>query len=183
MTTDLPSIELIIEAALLSSDEPLSLDQLLKLFDQQKQPDTLLVQEALEKLRQQYADRSIALKETASGFQFQIKNEYTSYIQRLWEEKPQTYSHAMLETLAIIAYRQPITRGEIEAIRGVSVNSYMIKMLTEHGWIRRIGHRDLPGKPGLYATTKQFLDHFGLKKLDELPPLKAFEQKIEQNPM
>ncbi|MDH5391582.1 MAG: SMC-Scp complex subunit ScpB [Gammaproteobacteria bacterium] len=129
------------------------------------------IMEVIESLQQDYSGRAMELKEVASGYRFQVRHGYADYVGKLWEEKPSKYSRALLETLVLIAYRQPITRGEIEAIRGVSVSSHIIKTLVEREWVRVIGHRDVPGKPAIYGSTREFLDYFNLKSLDELPSL------------
>lgn len=161
----------ILEAVLLAATTPLSLDQMLKLFPENEQPEREAVRTALEQLAEECEQRSYELKQVSSGFRFQVKKDYADWVSRLWEERPARYSRALLETLALIAYRQPITRADIEAVRGVSVSSNIIKTLQEREWIRVVGHRDVPGKPALYATTKAFLDYFNLKSLEELPAL------------
>ncbi|HSX21033.1 MAG TPA: SMC-Scp complex subunit ScpB [Gammaproteobacteria bacterium] len=162
----------ILEALLFSAARPLSEQQLLQLFTEEERPVLGELRKALQELEAAYADRAVQLVSIASGYQFQSKIEYAEWIRRLWEEKPARYSRALLETLALIAYRQPITRGEIEEIRGVSISPSIFKTLLEdRNWIRVVGHRDVPGRPALYATTKAFLDYFGLKTLDQLPPL------------
>jgi len=161
----------IIEGALFAANEPLSLKRIAALFTEDEQPDEKNIRQALQELIADYSGRGIELKELASGYQFQIKADLSKWIKRLWEERPPRYSRALLETLVLIAYRQPITRGEIEEVRGVSVSSSIMKTLMEREWVRIVGHRDVPGKPGLYATTKAFLDYFGLKSLSDLPPL------------
>jgi len=160
----------VLEAALMASDRPLSLDVLRRLFDEPA-PTRDELRAALAALRAAYAERAVELVEVASGYRFQVRRPWADRIARLWEEKPQRYSRALLETLALIAYRQPITRGEIEEIRGVSVSSQIMRTLLERGWVRVVGHREVPGRPALYATTRAFLDHFGLRRLDQLPPL------------
>lgn len=160
----------ILEAALLTAHEPMSLDRLQNLFEEGAAPSKTELKIALEKLQHSCADRSFSLKEVASGYCLQIKDTYTSWVSRL-VEKPQRYSRAVLETLVIIAYRQPVTRAEIEDIRGVAVSSQIIKNLLEREWVRVVGHRELPGRPSLYATTPQFLNYFNLKALNELPAL------------
>ncbi|MGD9000470.1 MAG: SMC-Scp complex subunit ScpB [Granulosicoccaceae bacterium] len=165
-------IKKVVEAALLASGEALNLDRLLSLFaagDQQPERDA--IKQALKEIEDDCADRGIELKKVASGYRLQIKQDMAPWVARLWEERPQRYTRALLETLALIAYRQPVTRAEIEDVRGVAVSSNIIKTLTEREWVRVVGHRDVPGKPALYGTTKTFLDYFGLKALDELPPL------------
>jgi len=161
----------IVEAALLAANKAVSLDKLLTLFAEQDDIDNKQVYEAIEQLIKDYQDRGIELIKVSSGYRFQVTESVAPWVSRLWEEKPQKYSRALLETLALVAYRQPVTRGEIEDIRGVSVSSQIMRTLVEREWVRIIGHRDVPGKPALYATTKGFLDYFGLKKLDELPTL------------
>jgi segregation and condensation protein B len=161
----------IVEAALLAAGRPLSLDQLLALFEEREQPEKKSLREVLTSLMEDYQGRGIEVVEVGSGFRIQVRAGLSSWVSRLWVERPPKYSRALLETLALIAYRQPITRGEIEDIRGVSVSSNIIKTLTEREWVRVVGHRDVPGKPALYATTKEFLDYFNLKSLNELPTL------------
>lgn len=161
----------IVEAALLAAGRPLSLEQLQTLFEEREQPDRKVLRETLENLMQDYQGRGIEVVEVGSGFRIQVRADLSSWVSRLWAERAPKYSRALLETLALIAYRQPITRGEIEDIRGVSVSSNIIKSLTEREWVRVVGHRDVPGKPALYATTKEFLDYFNLKSLNELPTL------------
>jgi segregation and condensation protein B len=161
----------IIEAALFSAGEPLTVDRLQGLFDEGSQPGKKEIREALKVLRDEFEGRGIELAEVSSGFRFQARQEHSQWVARLWDEKPPRYSRALLETLALVAYRQPITRAEIEDIRGVSVSSSIMKTLQERDWVRVVGHRDVPGKPGLYATTREFLDYFNLKGLDDLPSL------------
>lgn len=165
----------IIEAVLFAAHEPVSIEQISAVFTEAERPERKAIRDVLQKIAAECTERGIELKELASGFQFQVKKELSPWIGRLWEEKPARYSRALLETLALIAYRQPITRGEIEAIRGVVVSSQMMRTLIEHGWVRVVGYKDVPGKPALHATTKQFLDHFGLKSLSELPTLKEIQ--------
>jgi segregation and condensation protein B len=161
----------VIEAALLAAGGPLPLPELARLFDEQRRPATAALRAALEALAAEYAGRGIELKETAGGFRIQVRRELTAEISRLWPERTARYSRALLETLALIAYRQPITRAEIEAVRGVTVNPNIIRTVIERSWVRVVGHRDVPGHPELLGTTREFLDYFGLKTLDELPPL------------
>lgn len=161
----------IIEAALFAAGGPLSLEKLESLFALDEQPGREAIRGALDALRADWELRGIELVEVASGFRFQVKAALAPWVARLWEERPSRYSRALLETLALIAYRQPITRAEIEDIRGVSVSSSIMKTLLEREWVRVVGHRDLPGRPALYATTRQFLDYFNLKSLDDLPTL------------
>ncbi len=173
----------IIEAALLAAGQPLSVDKLLSLFEDEDEtreaPAREQIRAALEELQAECAGRGFELKEVASGWRLQVRNEMAPWVNRLWEEKPQKYSRALLETLALIAYRQPITRGDIEEIRGVAVSSHIIKTLSEREWIKVVGHRDVPGRPSLYATTRHFLDYFNLKSLEELPSLSEL-QDIDQ---
>jgi segregation and condensation protein B len=161
----------VIEAALLAAGRPLDVEQLRALFDEFERPPADTVRAALADLAADYADRGIELKEVASGFRVQVRDSVAAPVSRLWQERPQRYSRALLETLALIAYRQPITRGEIEDVRGVQVNPNIIRTLLERGWVRVIGHRDVPGRPELLASTREFLDYFGLKSLDDLPSL------------
>lgn len=161
----------IVEAALLTSAEPLSLERLAALFDDNAVPTKSELKAALAALNASCEQRSFFVKEVASGYCLQVKEEYAAWVGKLWQEKPQRYSRALLETLVIIAYRQPVTRAEIEDIRGVAVSSQIIKSLLEREWVRIVGHREIPGRPSLYATTTYFLDYFNLKSLSELPPL------------
>lgn len=180
---DSGQLQKIIEGALLAAGKPLSVDQMLSLFGlENTQPTREEVRAALEDISADCVDRGFELKQIASGYRFQVRQEFAPWINRLWEEKPQKYSRALLETLAIIAYRQPMTRGEIEEIRGVSVSSNITKTLLEREWVRIVGHRDVPGKPALFATTKQFLDYFNLKRLDELPTLNDIRDLAELEP-
>ena len=161
----------ILEGALLAAGKPLSVSQLSELFEEQERPEKDAIRAALAEIGERCEDRGFELRETASGFRFQVRQHLSPWVGRLWQERPQKYSRALLETLALIAYRQPITRGEIEEIRGVAVSSNIIKTLHEREWIRVVGHRDVPGRPAMYATTRQFLDYFNLKNLDQLPAL------------
>lgn len=161
----------VLEGAILASGEALSLNKMLTLFDEDKRPSKQLLVDTLEHIRDNTHDRGFILKEVASGWRFEVCDDLAPWVNRLWDEKPQRYSRALLETLALIAYRQPLTRGDIEDVRGVAVSSHIIKTLTEREWVKVVGHRDVPGRPALYATTRQFLDYFGLKSLEELPSL------------
>jgi len=161
----------IIEGAMLAAGKPLGIDQILSLFMDEDQPSREEIRAAISELQADCETRGVEVVEVASGFRFQVKSDLAQWVVRLWEEKPAKYSRAVLETLALIAYRQPITRSEIEDVRGVSVSSHIVKSLLEREWIRVIGHRDVPGKPALYSTTKGFLDYFSLKSLSDLPPL------------
>ncbi len=169
----MPTLKAIVEALLLAAGEPLALERLLALFPAAERPERDALQAALAELTVDYAGRGVELVEVASGFRLQVPAAFAPWVARLWEERASSYSRALLETLALIAYRQPITRGEIEAVRGVSVSSGIIKTLQERGWIKMVGHREVPGRPALFATTRAFLDYFNLKSLGDLPPLVA----------
>ena len=160
----------IIEGAIMASESPLSLDNLMSLFEMDP-PTRDAVRGALEEIEADCDGRGFELKKLASGYRFQVRGEYGEWVSRLWEERPQRYTRALLETLALIAYKQPITRGDIEEVRGVAVSTNIIRSLLEREWIRIVGHRDVPGRPAMYATTKSFLDYFNLSNLDELPTL------------
>ncbi len=168
---DNQKLKCIVEAALLATGGSLSLDQVLQLFDEEALPDKKDLRAVLDELSGDYDGRGMELIETGSGWRIQVRAEYADWVSRLWDEKPGRYSRALMETLALIAYRQPITRGEIEEVRGVSVSSNIVKTLQEREWVRVVGHRDVPGKPALYATTRIFLDYFNLKSLNDLPSL------------
>jgi len=173
----------IIEAALMVSESPVSLTRLLALFEKElDRPERADVRAAIDQLMEDYTGRGIELKEVASGFRIQVNGDYSEWINLLFEDRPPRYSRALLETLAIIAYRQPVTRAEIEGIRGVSVSSNIIRTLQERRWIRVVGQRDIPGKPELLATSKEFLDYFNLKKLSELPSLAEIKDFAQINP-
>lgn len=172
----------LLEAFLLASGKPQTLERLYELFEEAERPEPVVFKKALEVLRKSCEGRAFELKEVASGFRLQIRDRFSPWVGRLWEERPQRYSRAMLETLALIAYRQPITRGEIEDVRGVAVNSHIVKTLLEREWIRVVGYREVPGRPAMFATTKGFLDHFNLKSLDQLPPL-ADLREMETEPV
>jgi segregation and condensation protein B len=169
----------ILEAALMVAGRPLNVNELQKLFEDDPQ-DTKILRTLLDELKEKYASGGIELCELASGFQFQARAQLSPWLSRLWEERAPRFTRAFLETAALIAYRQPITRAEIEEIRGVAVSSNIIKTLLEREWVRVIGHRDVPGKPALYATTRTFLDHLGLKNLSDLPPLNALTDMDSQ---
>lgn len=177
----------IAEAALLAAGKPLSLDQLRGLFAESERPTRQIMEHVMMLLGQACEGRGFELKKVVSGYRLQVRQDYASWVGRLFEEKPPRYSRALLETLALIAYRQPITRGEIEDIRGVAVSSNIIRTLMEREWVRIVGHRDVPGRPAMYATTKQFLDYFNLNGLDQLPPLSEIRdlevigREIEKN--
>lgn len=169
--SEIQPLKNIIEGALLAAGQPLSVDRMLALFIDEVQPAREEVRQALRELMDECAGRGIELVEVASGYRYQVRREVAPWVARLWEEKPQRYSRALLETLALIAYRQPITRAEIEEVRGVAVSSNIIKTLQEREWIRVVGYRDVPGRPAMFATTRHFLDYFNLQSLDQLPPL------------
>jgi segregation and condensation protein B len=165
-------IKHVVEAALLAAGRPLTLDGLGELFASRGDaPDKATLKRALETLRNEYQGRGIEIKEVASGYRVQVKRTMTDWLQPLWEERAPRYTRALLETLALVAYRQPITRAEIEEVRGVVVSTNIVRTLLERNWIRVVGHRDVPGKPAMFGTTKEFLDYFGLKKLEDLPTL------------
>lgn len=178
----------ILEAALLAAGQPLSQAQLATLFSDAERPPGAAISRALEQLDEDCADRGVELKKVASGYRLQVKQNLNEWVSRLWKERPQRYSRALLETLSLIAYRQPITRGEIESVRGVSVSTNIIRTLQEREWIRVVGHRDVPGKPALFGTTRVFLDYFNLQNLDDLPTLaeirdmETFEPELQLEP-
>lgn len=172
----------LLEAFLLASGKPQSLERLYELFEEGERPEPAVFKKALTLLGKSCEGRAFELKEVSSGYRLQIREKFSPWVGRLWEERPQRYSRALLETIALIAYRQPITRGEIEDVRGVAVNSNIVKTLLEREWIRVVGYRDVPGKPAMFATTKAFLDHFNLKNLEDLPPL-AELREMEAEPV
>lgn len=178
-------LKYIVEAALLAAGRPLDLNELQALFGDDDPPGKDDLRAAISSLQEDYADRGIAVQEVASGFRVQVRSSMSAWLARLWEERAPRYSRALMETLAIIAYRQPVTRGDVEDIRGVGVTTNIMRSLLERNWIRVVGFRDVPGKPAIYGTTKEFLDYFGLKKLDDLPPLadlkdlEAFTAQLE----
>ncbi len=178
---DIDQLKRIVEGALLAAGQPLSLQRLEELFEEAERPSRADLVAALAALEEDCKERACELKQTASGYRFQVRQELARWVGRLWEEKPRKYSRALLETLALIAYRQPITRGDIEQVRGVAVSSDLIRTLMEREWVRVVGHRDVPGRPALYATTRQFLDYFNLKSLEELPPLGEIRDLDEFN--
>ena len=171
----------VVEAALLAAGRPLSIEDFAALFAESQRPAKAEVQAALTALEADYASRGIEIKETAAGFRVQVRRDLAEEISRLWPERPARYSRALLETLALIAYRQPITRGEIEAVRGVAVNPNIVRTLLERNWIRVVGQREVPGRPELLGTTREFLDYFGLKSLEELPPLEELQAMADFN--
>lgn len=164
-------VKMIIEGLLLSAGRPLSLDNIIAVFSEDEKPDRQELKAVMDAIAEDCDDRGFELKEVASGFRFQVKQELSEWVAKLWEERPPRYTRALLETLALVAYRQPITRGDIEEIRGVAVSANIIRTLLDREWIRVVGHRDVPGRPAMFATTRQFLDYFNLKNLQELPPL------------
>ncbi|MBM4220196.1 MAG: SMC-Scp complex subunit ScpB [Gammaproteobacteria bacterium] len=169
------TLKSIIEAALLAYGQPLSVEQLREIFDEPERPEAAAVRKALAALADDCEGRPVELVEVASGWRMQVRRQYSTRLSKLWQERPTRYSRALLETLALIAYRQPITRAEIENVRGVTVNPNIVRTLTERGWIRVVGHREVPGHPELLGTTREFLDYFGLRTLDELPSLAALK--------
>ncbi len=181
-----PELQQVVEGALLASGEPLSVERIQGLYEDRERPSREEVLAAIETLRQGFEGHGVELVEVAGGWRAQVRASVAPWVGRLWQEKPSRYSRALLETLALIAYRQPITRGEIEQIRGVAVSTPIIKTLTEREWVRVVGHREVPGRPALYATTRRFLDYFGLRSLNELPPLAEirdasfFEQALNE---
>ena len=174
------NLSLIIEALLFSSSRPLNEKEILSAFDLRSPPTSNEIKEALKSIEEKYSENSIELVKVASGFRLRIKQEYSSWVAKLWEAKPQKYSRALLETLALIAYKQPITRGEIEEVRGVSVSSQIIRTLLDRSWIKVVGHRDVPGRPALFSTTKDFLDDLNLSKLSDLPELPEIQNIPEE---
>ena len=170
----------IIEGAILAAEAPLSIDQLMQLFEDDEL-ERVDVRDALQEIEHDCESRGFELKEVASGYRFQVRSSYGEWVSRLWKEKPPRYSRALLETLALIAYKQPITRGDVEEIRGVAVSTNIVRTLLEREWVRIVGHRDVPGHPALYATTKSFLDYFNLRNLDELPSLAEIKDLTQAN--
>ena len=164
-------IKHVIEAALLAAGRPLTLEQLRALFGEEGAPERGEIRAALDELQADYAGRGVTVNEVASGFRIEVRPAMAPWLARLWEERPPRYSRALMETLAIVAYRQPVTRGDVEQVRGVAVTTNIMRTLLERGWIRVVGYRDVPGKPAMYGTTREFLDYFGLRQLEELPPL------------
>ena len=174
------NLSLIIEALLFSSSRPLSEKEILSAFDLRSPPTSNEIKEALKSIEEKYSENSIELVKVASGYRLRIRQEYSPWVAKLWEAKPQKYSRALLETLALIAYKQPITRGEIEEVRGVSVSSQIIRTLLDRSWIKVVGHRDVPGRPALFSTTKDFLDDLNLSKLSDLPELPEIQNIPEE---
>ena len=172
---DPKKIKTIVEAALLAAGRPLGVDELQAVFGDFSRPEREVIRAAIKVLQEDYEGRAMEIKEVASGYRVQVRTRHTEYISRLWDERPPRYSRALLETLALVAYRQPITRGEIEEVRGVAVSTNIVRTLLERNWVRVVGHRDVPGRPAMFGTTKEFLDYFGLSKLDELPSLRDLQ--------
>lgn len=168
---DTQQLKYIVEAALLAAGKPLDLAQLRALFGEDHPPEKDELRAAITSLEEDYAGRGIMVAEVASGFRIQARPSVSGWLRKLWDERPPRYSRALMETLAIITYRQPVTRGDVESIRGVGVTTNIIRTLLERGWVRVVGYRDVPGKPAMFGTTREFLDYFGLKRLDDLPPL------------
>jgi len=185
MTETMPALEEILLAALFAADRPLPLDELAGLFelgDDVPRPETKDLEEALERAQERIGDMPLEIRKLAGGYRIEVPEAYAAWVSRLWVERPARYSRALLETLALIAYRQPITRPEIEQVRGVTVNTQIIRTLSERGWIRVVGHRDAPGRPALYGTTRVFLDYFGLASLEELPTLAEIRELSDFEP-
>ena len=179
---DETKIKSIVEAALMAADGPLTVPNLVKLFAPGELPEeeaTKLVRTAVKALQEEAGERGVELKRVASGFRYQVRQELSEWVSRLWDEKPPRYTRALLETLALVAYKQPVTRGDIEQVRGVSVSQNIMRTLVEREWIKVVGHREVPGRPAEYGTTKEFLDYFNLKSLNELPPLPEIRALIE----
>ena len=174
------NLSLIIEALLFSSSRPLNEKEILSAFDLRSPPTSNEIKEALKSIEEKYSENSIELVKVASGYRLRIRQEYSPWVAKLWEAKPQKYSRALLETLALIAYKQPITRGEIEEVRGVSVSSQIIRTLLDRSWIKVVGHRDVPGRPALFSTTKDILDDLNLSKLSDLPELPEIQNIPEE---
>ena len=174
------NLSLIIEALLFSSSRPLNEKEILSAFDLRSAPTSNEIKEALKSIEEKYSENSIELVKVASCYRLRIRQEYSPWVAKLWEAKPQKYSRALLETLALIAYKQPITRGEIEEVRGVSVSSQIIRTLLDRSWIKVVGHRDVPGRPALFSTTKDFLDDLNLSKLSDLPELPEIQNIPEE---
>jgi segregation and condensation protein B len=171
----------VVEAALLAAARPVSVAELVQIFDEQSRPTPKEMRALLEELAKDYDGRGVMVHETANGYRFQVRSDFSHEVSRLWPDRPQKYSRALLETLALIAYRQPITRAEIENVRGVAVNPNIIKTLMDRSWVRVVGHRDLPGHPELLGTTTEFLDYFGLKSIEDLPPLAELKAMTDLN--
>jgi segregation and condensation protein B len=169
-------VKMIIEGLLLAASRPLNLSEIAQVFDEDERPDKRELKKIIEVIEADCSDRGFELQEVASGYRFQVKQELSSWVGKLWDERPPRYTRALLEILALIAYKQPITRGDIEEIRGVSVSPNIIRTLIDREWVRVVGHRDVPGRPAMFATTKTFLDYFNLKSLQDLPPLSEIKE-------
>jgi segregation and condensation protein B len=169
------NIKRIVEAIIFAANRPMTIKQIIEVFPEIERPDTIEIQDAIDAIIEDYQERPVELKKVASGYRFQVKAELARWVARLFEEKPPRYSRALLETLAIIAYRQPVTRGEIEDIRGVGVSSSIVQTLLEREWIKVVGQKEAPGRPSLYGTTRQFLDYFNITTLSELPTLQEIQ--------
>ena len=176
---EIDQLKNVVEAILLAAGRPMSIDKLLTMFTEQEQPERSELRDAVEALQADYETRGIALLQVGSGYRIQVRETMQPWVAPLWEEKPARYTRALLETLALIAYRQPVTRGEIEEVRGVSVSTTIIKTLLEREWVHVVGHREVPGRPAMYGTTKKFLDYFSLKSLNELPSLSELRDLTE----
>jgi len=174
-------VKMIVEGLLLAAGRPLTLDSIAQVFTRDERPDRSELTAVMQSITDDCSDRGFELKEVASGYRFQVKQDLSVWVAKLWEEKPPRYTRALLETLSLITYRQPITRGDIEEIRGVGVSSNIIRTLLDREWIRVVGHRDVPGRPAMFATTKKFLDYFNLKSLQELPPLSEIKDLDKSN--
>lgn len=175
-------VKMIVEGLLLAAGRPLSLDNIIQVFSDDEKPDRDELKTVMQYIADECSDRGFELKEVASGYRFQVKQDLSEWVAKLWEERPPRYTRALLETLALIAYRQPITRGDIEEIRGVGVSSNIIRTLLDREWVRVVGHRDVPGRPAMFATTKGFLDYFNLKNLQDLPPLSEIKELEQKEP-
>jgi segregation and condensation protein B len=177
-----PATKQIIEGLLMAAGKPLPMSKIAEVFTDSERPDPEELKAALKEIEHDCETRGFELKQVASGYRFQVKQQFSEWVGKLWEEKPQRYSRALLETISIIAYRQPVTRGEIEKIRGVVVSTNIIRTLMEREWVRVVGHRDVPGRPAMYATTREFLDYFNLRSLEELPPLADVKELEDLEP-
>ena len=169
-------VKMVVEGLLLASGRPLTIANIANVFEEKERPDSKELRLIMDAISEECDDRGFELKEVASGYRFQVKQELSEWIGKLWEEKPPRYTRALLEILSLIAYKQPITRGDIEEVRGVSVSPNIIRTLIDREWVRVVGHRDVPGRPAMFATTKQFLDYFNLKSLQDLPPLSEIKE-------
>ena len=169
-------VKMIIEGLLLASSRPLSLNEIAQVFDESERPDKRELKKTVAIIEEECSDRGFELQEVASGYRFQVKQELSTWVGKLWDERPPRYTRALLEILALIAYKQPITRGDIEEIRGVSVSPNIVRTLIDREWVRVVGHRDVPGRPAMFATTRTFLDYFNLKSLQDLPPLSEIKE-------